>query len=157
MEIIAIKEAHRAYINQVIKDKWSGPMVASMGKLLSTKSLPGYICVDDDMIQGFVLYNIEYGSCEIVVMESNRENRGLGTALVNAVIEVARTNGCKRVWLVTTNDNTHAIRFYQRKGFNLKEVHINSMEKLRQLKPEIPLTGNDHIPVMHEFEFEVLI
>jgi hypothetical protein len=30
------------------------------------------------------------------------------------------------------------------------------MDKARKLKPQIPLTGNEGIPLAHEFEFELL-
>ncbi|MCL2397323.1 MAG: hypothetical protein FWC93_04580 [Defluviitaleaceae bacterium] len=47
--------------------------------------------------------------------------------------------------------------FYQRLGFSLRAVHINALEESRKLKPQIPLTGYEGIPVAHEFEFEVLL
>jgi len=77
--------------------------------------------------------------------------------LINTVIQKAKEAYCDRVWLITTNDNTGAIRFYQRFGFSLRAVHIDSMDKARILKPQIPLTGNDEIPLKHEFEFEFII
>lgn len=30
----------------------------------------------------------------------------------------------------------------------------NSVEKSRKIKPEIPETGNDNIPIFHEIELE---
>jgi len=33
-------------------------------------------------------------------------------------------------------------------------VYINTIEDARKLKSQIPLTGNDGIPIKHEFEFE---
>ena len=68
-------------------------------------------------------------------------------------MDVARKNRCMRIWLITTNDNIHAIRFYQRFGFELKGVYINALEESRKLKSSIPLTGNEGIPLKHEFEF----
>jgi hypothetical protein len=58
------------------------------------------------------------------------------------------------------NDNTHAIRFYQRRGFELKAVHINAFDITRKLK-KMPLHGDilgiDDIPIKHEFEFEIVV
>ncbi|UCC16424.1 MAG: hypothetical protein JSU58_08645, partial [Dehalococcoidales bacterium] len=56
---------------------------------------------------------------------------------------------------ITTNDNTHAIRFYQRYGFKIATIYPNSMEEARKIKPEIPFTGNDGIPLRDEIEFEI--
>jgi ribosomal protein S18 acetylase RimI-like enzyme len=66
-------------------------------------------------------------------------------------------NRCSRVWLVTTNDNTYAIRFYQKQGFNICNIYLNTINKSRELKPEIPLKGFDDIPILHEIEFELII
>ena len=104
-----------------------------------------------------VTYRIEGDECEIVTLNSLQERRGIGTALINAVIDVAKANSCRRLWLITTNDNTRAIRFYQRFGFSLRAVHINAMDEARKLKPSIPLVGNDDIPIQHEFEFEIML
>ena len=32
-----------------------------------------------------------------------------------------------------------------------------AMDEARRLKPQIPLTGNDDLPIAHEFEFEILL
>jgi hypothetical protein len=70
-------------------------------------------------------------------------------------MKVAKSSDCKRLWLVTTNDITHAIRFYQRRGFDWIATHINSAESMRKLKPTIPLIGEEGIPIKHEIEFEI--
>ena len=57
----------------------------------------------------------------------------------------------------TTNDNLNALRFYQKRGFVLVAVHRNAMEQARKLKPEIPLIGNDGIPLRDEIELEMLL
>jgi ribosomal protein S18 acetylase RimI-like enzyme len=80
----------------------------------------------------------------------------VGTALINAVIEAARRQGCTRVWLITTNDNLHALRFYQKRDFVLVAVHANAVARARQIKPEIPLIGRDGIPIRDEIELELL-
>ena len=75
--------------------------------------------------------------------------------MINKVIEKAKISGCKRVWLITTNDNTNAIRFYQKRGFEWVGFYRNSMDDSRKLKPEIPQLGEDNIPIKHEIEFEL--
>lgn len=109
------------------------------------------------MIKGVVTYRIENEECEITSLNSFEENRGIGTALIKEVLDVAQKSNCKRVWLITTNDNIEAIRFYQKKGFDLKAVHINAIELSRKLKPSIPLTGMYGIPIKHELEFEMIL
>ncbi len=105
---------------------------------------------------GLITYCLEDKNCEIVSLNSLKPSVGIGTALVEAVKDVAGKSGCKRVWLITTNDNLNALRFYQKRGFSLATIHRNAVEKSRKLKP-IPLTGFDGIPIRDEIELELII
>jgi len=147
----------RSAVTEKVTESWRSPYVVSMGVLRDTREQPGFAAMAEKEPVGYVFYSIADNDCEITVLESLVERRGIGGALINAVIEAAKENGCRRVWLVTTNDNIHAIRFYQRFGMSLRTVHINSMDAARKLKPEIPLTGDNDIPIAHEFEFELYI
>ncbi|MCO5217245.1 MAG: GNAT family N-acetyltransferase [Thermomicrobiales bacterium] len=118
-----------------------------------TSDSDGFVALENGAIVGFALYEMRESQCELLVLESVKENQGVGTSLLDAVKMVARENACTRVWLITTNDNTHAIRYYQRRGFELIAVHIDAVAESRRLKPSIPLTGFDDIPIKHEFEF----
>ena len=155
--LIAPLEPYREFVNKKIIASWAGPYVVSNDVLHETRTHNGFVALSDGEVTGYILYNIVNGDCEITVLESIYERRGIGRALVNMVIQIAKDSDCHRVWLVTTNDNTHAIRFYQRFGFVLREVHIDSIDEARILKPQIPATGNDGIPIAHEFEFEMLL
>lgn len=72
------------------------------------------------------------------------------------VLAAARGADCRRVWLVTTNDNLHALRFYQKRGFDLVALHRNAVDRSRRLKP-IPRCGLDGIPIRHELELDILL
>jgi len=150
-----ITDSTRLFVDNQIAESWGSPYIITRGVRHDTRTHPGFVAVRNGEILAHALYHIAGCNCEITVLESLRPNQGAGSALIKAVIEVAKAAGCKRVWLITTNDNTHAIRFYQQFGFALKAVHINSIEELRKLKPLIPQTGYDDIPIAHEFEFEI--
>jgi ribosomal protein S18 acetylase RimI-like enzyme len=62
--------------------------------------------------------------------------------------------GCRRVWLITTNDNLEALGFYQKRGFVLAALHRNAMAETRRFKPNIPLIGMGGIPLRDELELE---
>jgi GNAT superfamily N-acetyltransferase/transposase-like protein len=146
--------AYRTSVDAQIAESWAGPYVVSKGVLHDTRIQPGFVAVKDNEIVGYILYDIVGVKCEITVLESLHEGQGIGSALINEIVRMAKAVACRRVWLITTNDNTHAIRFYQKFGFELYQVHINTMDKARKLKPQIPPVGNDDIPIKHEFEFE---
>ena len=52
------------------------------------------------------------------------------------------------------NDNSNAIRFYQKRGFEWIGFYKNTINVSRKIKPELPEFGIDHIPIKHEIEFE---
>ena len=157
MYLQEINEEYRDSVNRILKDEWNCPPSISRGKIIDTTILPGFLFIESEAIKGVVTYNIENEECEIVTLNSFEENRGIGTALIQGVLDIAKQNNCKRLWLITTNDDINAIRFYQRKGFELKATHINAMELSRKLKPSIPFIGMDNIPIKHELEFEILL
>lgn len=133
-------------------------MVATNGVLHNTSQAEGFVFLASGKLAGYLLYCLENGECEVLVLHSLAENRGVGSALLRAAAEKAKQSGCGRLWLVTTNDNVHAIRFYQRFGMELKAVRIGAMDQARaSLKPSIPLVGMDEIPIRHEFEFEMIL
>lgn len=154
-EIQPITECYRRRVNQILKEEWNCPPSVSKGKSIDTTVLPGFLVLDGDSVQGLVTYHTENEECEIVTLNSFEENCGIGTMLVHAVLKAAKQEHCRRLWLITTNDDCNAIRFYQKKGFELAALHKNAMEVSRRIKPAIPLIGMDGIPIRHELEFEM--
>ena len=59
--------------------------------------------------------------------------------------------------MITTNDNRRAISFYQKYGFTIAAIHHNALEESRKLKPSIPITGIDGIPLKDEIEMEIFL
>jgi len=121
------------------------------------QDLPGFVAIQEGEKVGLVTYNIEGESCEVVTIDSIRPSSGVGTALIEAVRDIAIKSRCKRLWLITTNDNLNALRFYQKRGFVLVAVHRNALDVSRKLKPEISLIGDDGIPLRDEIELEMML
>jgi ribosomal protein S18 acetylase RimI-like enzyme len=92
---------------------------------------------------------------EVVTLHAAISGRGIGSALLGAARQKATALGCSRLWLVTTNDNRLAIRFYERRGFTLARVHRGAVAEARRLKPEIPKLGYGGVPIEDELEFEL--
>ncbi len=106
---------------------------------------------------GWVIFNVVDAKCEIIVAHSLKREIGVGTSLVNAVVVEAQALECDLIWLITTNDNVEAMHFWQKRGFSLTALHVNAMEKSRQLKPGIPLIGKHGITIRDELEFRLLL
>jgi GNAT superfamily N-acetyltransferase len=83
---------------------------------------------------------------------------GLGSAMLSAVQDIARNAGCRRLWVVTTNDNVDALRCYQRRGFRLVLIRAGAVDRSRELlKPGIPRSGAYEIPLRDELELELTL
>lgn len=150
-----IKKDDNEWISKILTDRWSSHHIVSRGVVHDAIGLPGFIADADGERVGLIVYHIKGDSCEIVSLDSVRRSQGVGTALVEKVKEKAIEHGCKRLWLVTTNDNVYALHFYQKRGFRIAAVHINALEHSRKLKPEIPEMGIDGIPLRDEIELHM--
>lgn len=139
------------------KDQWDGEFVVAHGTIFRPENVSGFIALDDNTWIGLVTYTFLETDCEIVSLDSLRENEGIGTALIEKVIEEAKVNQCLRVHLTTTNANLRALGFYQKRGFHLAVLRLNAVEEARGLKPGIPLIGENHIPLRDEIELEMML
>jgi len=156
-EIRPLSKDDRDWVAGFLEERWGSPEIVTRGSVHRADELPGFAAMADDRPVGLVTYRIEGGECEIVSLNSLVEGGGVGTALVDAVKTLAVYVPCKRVWLVTTNDNVSAVRFFQKRGFRLAAVYRDALDESRKLKPDIPLIGLDGIPLRDEIELEMLL
>jgi ribosomal protein S18 acetylase RimI-like enzyme len=155
MEIRPLSADDRAWVDGFIQNRWRAPTVVGHGTVYTPAELPGFVALEGSEPVGLLTYSAEGNAWEIVTVDSLVEGRGVGTALLDAVAESARAAGCRRLWLITTNDNLPALRFYQKRGFVLVRLHRGAVAGSRRLKPEIPLTGSEGIPIRDELELEL--
>lgn len=140
-----------------IRRRWGSEIMVAHGQVYRPGELPGFVAVDGDQWLGLLTYHSAGEACEIVTLDTDHPNQGIGTALIAAARRAALQAGCRRLWLITTNDNTAALRFYQRRGFTLAALHRDAVSRSRQIKPEIPMIGNDGIPIRDELELEMIL
>ena len=157
IHIREIRESDKTWVSQILTTRWGSTTVVSRGMLHAAHELPGFIAAEDTVPLGLLTYRMNEDTCEIITLDSLEEGRGIGSALIKSVEVVADKNKCTRVWLITTNDNLHALRFYQRRGYVLVAVHRNAIDRSRQLKPQIPYDGKDGIPLRDEIELEKIL
>ena len=141
------------WVKEVVTDQWGSTKITSKDKMYEVSTLPGFIAEQNSKPIGLILYAVEEKQCEIVALYSGVEKHGIGTKLMELVKEAAKKEKCDRLWLQTTNDNTSALRFYQKRGMIIAAVRPNAIEAQRRIKP-IPLIGNDGIPIRDEIELE---
>jgi N-acetylglutamate synthase-like GNAT family acetyltransferase len=136
--------------------EWGADFIVSRGRTIFPTRLPGFCAIGSEGERlGLASYEITAGECQLVTLHALRLYEGIGTALTEAIRDTAASAGCRRLWVVTTNDNIDALRFYQRRGFELVALHRDLRDVARRLKPSIPLTGNYDIPIRDEIELEL--
>ncbi len=142
------------WVRRLTAEVWGDARVVAHGVIYTPEKLPGFALRQGNAVIGFVTYQIDGDTCEIVTLFSLVQGKGFGAQLVQAVEAAARQAGCRSLWLITTNDNLNAFRFYQKRGFCMTVVFPGAVASTRQLKPSIPLIGEDGIPIRDEIRFE---
>jgi GNAT superfamily N-acetyltransferase len=136
--------------------EFAGGLQARRGELVDVLGLPGFVAERDGSPVGIATYRRDGDECELAFIAAFEPRRGVGSALLEAVVEAAA--GCARLWLVTTNDNLDALRFYQRRGFRLSALRTGAVDEARgTLKPRIPAVGAYGIPLRDELELELVL
>lgn len=157
INIQALTADQQPHVRELVRERWGAETVVAHETIYQPHTLPGFVAVEGTSWLGLLTYQIVGAACEIVTLESLIEGRGVGSALIAAVQAAAVRARCRRLWLITTNDNLNALRFYQKRGFVLVGVHREAVMRARRLKPEIPLIGDHGIPIRDELELEMLL
>jgi GNAT superfamily N-acetyltransferase len=152
-----VNDEDREWISRLILERWGSEIVVIHSTTYTPHDLPGMIAVLKDQRIGLITYHIQGDECEIITLDSLLPSRGVGTRLIDEVKRVAQAVGCHRIWLITTNDNVEAVHFYMNRGFTLRAIHKNAVEKAREIKPEIPHLGPSGIPIRDEVELEMIL
>lgn len=157
MNIQSVSEQNRDRVTALIEREWYSTEMILRGKIIDMTAVDGLFVEENGKIIALITY-LFYGEVmEITSLDSFRKKQGLGTQLLNRAIETARQHRCKKIVLITTNDNLNAIRFYQKRGFDMANLFRNALDVSRKMKPEIPLVGENGIPLKHEIEFEMIL
>jgi ribosomal protein S18 acetylase RimI-like enzyme len=137
-------------------EAWHMRPVARFGELYDPLDDPAILAEDPDgTLVGLLTYRVDERGLEIGTLRADPPRHGVGSALVERAVAIAGELGIGRVWLVTTNDNVDALRFYQRRGFRLAELRAGAVDDSRaRLKSTIPEIGDHGIPIHDELILE---
>lgn len=157
MEYERISHLNRNRVDEFIKQHWHTTTMIIRGKEIDMTKTEGFFFSEGKEMIGLITYIFYDNILEITSLDSLHENQGIGSKLVEAVIHEAKERKLQKIVLITTNDNINAIKFYQKRGFDMVRLFHNALDVSRKLKPEIPLIGENSIPLRHEIEFELYI
>jgi len=138
-------------------ERYGAPNIVSRGHEHHPLMLEGFVAEENGRMSGALTIARLGDEMEFVTLDSFAENMGIGTALLEAAVTLARDEHMLRLRLVTTNDNIRALRFYQRRGWRMAALHLDAVDAARKIKPEIPALGDHDIAIHHEIEFEITL
>jgi RimJ/RimL family protein N-acetyltransferase len=155
VQVRRVAPEDRAWITETVVGAFASTKVVSRGRVHDDAAmLDGFVVESDGRPVGCALWHEVDGDAELVVIVTTYRGAGAGTALLDAVVDYARAHDWKRLWLITTNDNTDALRLYQRAGWEWVAWHRDAVSDARPLKPELPEKGSHGITIRHEIELE---
>jgi ribosomal protein S18 acetylase RimI-like enzyme len=152
--IRAFTGTDRPWAERLLGEDFGGRIQVRLGAVIDPLACAGFVAERDGEPVGIVTYEARGDDVEVVYIEVTARQAGIGTGLLDAV--AART-GARRLWLVTTNDNLDALRFYQRRGFRIAQMRPGAVDEARKtLKPSIPEVGSFGIPIRDEIVLQRL-
>jgi len=155
VRVRALVESDCDWAKALVCQHFVSPFVVSRGTCHDTRTLSGLVAERDGERLGLLHYHIESHRCELVVLIVTPKRQGLGKQMLRELASVARSNGCRCLWLITTNENVTAQRFYRALGWREIAIHRGAVAESRRLKPEIPEYATDGTPIIDEIEYEL--
>jgi len=148
-----LEPADEPVVTPLLVREWGAVEVValSIGGMVDASALPVWLAESDGEVVGLLTY-LDAGETVELVTINAFAGGGIGAALLGALVDECRGTGVRRIRLTTTNDNTRALRFYQRAGFRLSALRVDAVTESRKLKPQIPVVGLDGIPIRDELE-----
>jgi GNAT superfamily N-acetyltransferase len=144
----------RKQLVELLRLRWPDSTLIICGQFIQPEDVEGLGYYANDRLHGIATWRAHGKTMHIVAVNAFTELRGVGVALIDAMIAYGRENGMALLRATISNDNTVALRFYQRRGFHLSALHRGLYDAMRAMKPAIPVTGLDGIPMRDELELE---
>jgi ribosomal protein S18 acetylase RimI-like enzyme len=153
-----VEDADKPEVTRLLVREWGAAEVIalSLGGLVDASTLPGWLAEQDGEVVGLLTYQAAGTTADLVTINVFAGG-GIGAAMLSALVDDLRATGVTRLRVTTTNDNTRALRFYQRAGFHLTALRPGAVAESRRTKPEIPEIGLDDIPIRDELELAMEI
>jgi ribosomal protein S18 acetylase RimI-like enzyme len=142
----------RAAARELFERDFGRTKIVAFGEVMDIDQMPALVAVMTDEPAGALAYRTHGDALHIVALATDPmwQRSGVGGHLVAEAELLARRLGLTRLVVATTNDNLPALFFYQRRGYRLTDLAVNSV--ITHAKREVPGFGG--IPVRDEVRLE---
>jgi len=142
------------YIRKHWESHWGLPVVSTR-RTYGPEDVHGLVYRDEwGESQGLITWHIEGDRAEMVTVDAYQQGRHIGGRLLHAAEAELQKRGVRHIMIVTTNDNLRALGFYVRHGYRLTKIDLDGMDRVRRVKPNIPRTGHDGLPLRDMLELD---
>src|SRR5882724_7203212 len=90
----ALTTKDQPMVMALVTEHWGSPVAVSRGVVYDPTTLPGIVAMHGDIVAGLAHYTIEGAECQIITIAGQIRQRGIGSALINRIIKIAREAGC---------------------------------------------------------------
>ena len=148
-------DTDRAALRELFARDFGRTQIVAFGEVMDIDQMPMLVAVASTDPSGALAYRLHGDALHIVALATDPmwQRSGVGGHLVAEAELLARRLGLSRLVVATTNDNLPALYFYQRRGYRLSALVVNSVSE--HTKQEVP--GFARIPVRDEVRLEKLI
>ena len=148
-----------AWAEETLGAGLSGRLQARRGELIDVLADDGLVAERGGRRVGLLTFRADGPDrIEISALLAVEEGAGVGSALVRALLPIARAAGAREIRVTTTNDNLPALAFYQRRGFRLAELRAGAVDESRRtIKASIPEVGKAGLPLRDELELALTV
>jgi GNAT superfamily N-acetyltransferase len=144
----------RPFLDELLRLRWSGGSLIVHDKVIAPADVEALAAYDGNRLAGVATWRLDEGVLTMFTLNNISEQRGVGVALLEAMMALGRDNGAPLIRVVVTNDNLNALGFYQRRGFRITAIYPGAVDATRAMNPNVPLIGANRIPIRDEIELE---
>jgi GNAT superfamily N-acetyltransferase len=149
-----LEPVDQEYIRSQWSREWGIPVVSTRRSYVP-EEVQGLAWRDEwGEIQALITWHIDGDEAEFVTVDAYQQGRHIGGRLLDGAEAELRKCGVRLARIVTTNDNLRAVAFYVRRGYRLMTIELDGVERVRKQKPDVPLIGNENIPLRDMYELE---
>lgn len=142
-------------LRALLRQRW-GETLMMFGRSWKLGDYDAYVARDAaGTIVRLVTTVVQKSTRLALTLDNFSEQPGIGRLLLDFVMTMGREEGARSLRVLTTNDNTPALRYFQKRGFRIVAFYPGAIAVYRQVAPTLPEIGVDGIPVRDAIELEI--
>lgn len=150
------EENDRSWMRGFMRKWWGSESVVVWKTKYKPAEKDVYIALLNGEEVGLVILRYDAALNEIINLTVSDTHPQVGRQLILSAVENAKKHNSERIIVMTTNDITNTLRFYQNIRFRLQELRVDIVKESRKMKPQISMVDNRHISIQDEIELEMV-